>query len=210
VKRNIVTSPQQLQPLALTATAQAFQSALGQLKEKPVSAKAIAGIARGLPEIKQHGDLGFEVIGDRTAGDVRRVTLRALATDDKTKTSVRVEDGLLEVVLVGGSIRAIEGSALLLPKFDLTKRDVDAKSAVDTARKLTREHLRTAALKDKGAEAVSNSFETLFSNDNLKAERVISHGKLCISLSTMAGEFIVDLSEKSVCTRRLMHVYSLR
>ena len=116
---------------------------------------------------------------------------------------------MLEVVLVGNSVRSVEGGALSLAKIDFSARDADSKTAIDRARKLTREYLHDAASTSKGAEAVSRAFDTLFSNENLRAERVVSGGKLCISLITMAGEFIVDLGSGTVSTRRLMHVYTL-
>jgi hypothetical protein len=206
IRRNIITSPVVLP--APSESAKLFETSLSAIKER--SETAFAGIARGLPQLVNRENVGFEVLGDRHFGDVRRVTLRAIVRDPSTSTMIPVEDGQLEVVVQGNNVRYVEGPGLALPeKFDFTNRDGDPRRALARAKKLVAEHLTKEAEHDPSAATVRRGLATLFSDQNLKCRPIFSEGRLNLEVVTLAGEFIVDLEHNSVRTRRLMHVHDV-
>lgn len=209
VKRKLIAAPLTLGD-APSEPAKFFESSFAGLK-KSDDPSAFAGIARALPALCQRKDLGFEVLGDRRFGDVRRVTLRATVEDPSTRKMVAVEDGHLEVVMEGSRVCRFEGPALALPeKFDFTVRDGgDPRRSLSRAKRLVAEHLKQMAENDPSAATVRRGLPTLFNDANLTVRPILIEGVLRLEVITLAGEFIVDLEHNEVRTRRLMHVYDI-
>lgn len=209
VKRKLITGPLSMGDTP-SEPAKFFESSVAGLK-KHDDPTAFAGIARALPALCQRRDVGFEVLGDRRFGDVRRVTLRATVENPLTRKMIAVEDGHLEVVMEGRRVCRLEGPALSLPeKFDFTVRDGgDPRRALRRAKRLVAEHLKQMAENDPSAATISRGLPTLFDDANLTVRPILIEGALRLEVITLAGEFIVDLEHNEVRTRRLMHVYDV-
>lgn len=168
-------------------------------------ASTFADAVATLAPFAERPDVRLEVLKDRYAGSLRRITLRCVAKDPTTHANVPVEDGLLDVVIDRRGVYSISGGALTLPKqFIFAAKHADVSSDFEEAKAILARHFETT--QTPAARAIHGAFATLFDRDNVQIERVLSGGSLCLEVRTMAGEMIVDLATGAVKIRRLLHV----
>jgi hypothetical protein len=177
------------------------------------SAEDVIHELAAVPEIAKRRDVELEVQRDIAFGNSRKVTLRPVLTDAQTGTKLPVEDSHFVCIMENGKATLVDDSAFSLPQLPHFEGGIpELAEGVDAAREIIHAGLMQQlqhAESEKEAQAVEKmlgSFDTLFADKNIKAEWVISKGTLCVSLQTLAGDFVVDVVKHRVWPRDTMRM----
>ena len=206
LKRNVIGEDVDLSVPADNGNAKVLDQHVAGKKASLLGAAAVtfAEAAAQLPALAKRRDIRFEVLNDRHGGDLRRVTLRCVAEDPSSHANIPIEDGLLDIIVGRDGVHSVAGGALSLPaSFDFAAKTEGASQDFAQARGLLAEHF--ASCNTAAADIVHRAFDTLFDEENVRLERVMSSGRLCLEVRTLAGEFVVDLESNVVKIRRLLH-----
>ena len=169
------------------------------------SAADVLKIVTSQPEVAARKDVKWEVMRDAVFNDVRKVTVRPVLVGGNAQ--LPVEDSSLTVVMEGGKAKILDTATFgLPPKFDFGSGLPDLADGVEAAREIIRQQLAAAAAENEGAAKIFESFDTIFDPKNMESEWVISRGEVCVSLRTLAGDFVVDVKNRDVWPRSPMRV----
>ncbi len=174
-----------------------------QGKAKAANGEDIVKLLQQVPQIAERKDIQFEILSDRVFDNVRKVTVRPVLTNSAGTLKLPVDDATVTAVIEDGEVFAMDVSTLKIPpKYNLENGLPELAKGVEAAKEVIRRDLMAAAMQgSEGAMRILEAFDTLFSEANIQAEWVVSHGRICVVLSTLAGDFVVDLEEGKVFPR---------
>ena len=172
-------------------------------KAQAANGEDIVKLLGQVPQIAERKDIAFEILSDRVFDNVRKVTVRPVLTNAAGTLKLPVDDAAVTAVIEDGQVFAMDASTLKIPpKFNLENGLPELAKGVEAAKEIIHSQLLAAAMQgSEGAMRILEAFDTLFSEANLQAEWVVSHGSICVVLSTLAGDFVVDVEAAKVYPR---------
>ncbi len=170
---------------------------------KASNAADVVKLLKDVPQIGARKDVDFEVLSERVFGNVSKVTVRPVLTNANGSLRLPVDDATVTAVIEDGQIHSMDISTLSIPPhFNLEQGLPDLAKGVEVAKAIIKRQLEMAAAQGaEGATRILEAFDTLFGEANLQAEWVIARGRICVVLSTLAGDFVVDVKNGDVFPR---------
>ncbi len=204
-------APQAAQPLIAAMLEEARARHMLEVAETPAlapKAQAANGddvvkLLKQVPQIADRKDIAFEILADRVFDNVRKVTVRPVITNASGTLRLPVDDAAVTAVIEDGQVFAMDVSTLKIPpKYNLENGLPELTKGVEVAKQIIqRDLLEAASQGSEGAIRILEAFDTLFAEANIQAEWVISRGRICVVLSTLAGDFVVDVQAGKVWPR---------
>ena len=172
-------------------------------KAQAANGEDIVKLLKQVPQIAERKDIQFEILSDRVFDNVRKVTVRPVITNATGTLKLPVDDAAVTAVIEDGQVFSMDVSTLKIPpKYNLENGLPELAKGVEAAKEIIQRDLMAAAMQgSEGAMRILEAFDTLFAEANIQAEWVVSRGRICIVLSTLAGDFVVDVQEGKVWPR---------
>ncbi|MBC7792245.1 MAG: hypothetical protein H7Z43_00935, partial [Clostridia bacterium] len=135
------------------------------------------------------------------------------ATNPKTGVKYPVKDGYISVIASGNDVLAFSGGGRrILEKGDAYSFDFtpipSVAEALDKARAAIDKFIKSTRLDNHHAlkRALVENKASFFSDDSILVEEVIFGGKLCLQITSNAGEFVHDHRSDKITAHRLAFV----